>query len=42
MMSALDDQLPAVIDGFKAKGMWENTLMVFTTECATPHTPFFV
>jgi arylsulfatase A-like enzyme len=33
MMSAIDDQLTAVVDGIKAKGsMWDNTFLVFTTE----------
>lgn len=32
MMSALDDQLTAVIDGLKAKQMWGNTVLIFTTD----------
>eukprot|EP00037_Helgoeca_nana_P018477 m.176803 g.176803 ORF g.176803 m.176803 type:complete len:685 (-) comp24460_c0_seq1:2944-4998(-) len=33
MMSAIDDQLTAVVDGIKAKGsMWDNTFLVFTTD----------
>lgn len=32
MMSVLDDTLTAVIDGLKAKGMWEDTLLVFSTD----------
>eukprot|EP00966_Prymnesium_polylepis_P199503 4623331-Prymnesium_polylepis.1 len=32
MVSALDDSLTAVVDAFKAKGMWERTLMVITTD----------
>eukprot|EP00041_Stephanoeca_diplocostata_P011247 m.182865 g.182865 ORF g.182865 m.182865 type:complete len:715 (+) comp18473_c0_seq2:123-2267(+) len=32
MMAALDDQLTAVIDGFKTKGMWDNTFFIFTTD----------
>ena len=32
MLSALDDQLTDVIDGFKAKGIWDNTLMIFSTD----------
>ena len=29
MMSALDDTLTAVITGLQAKGMWDDTLLVF-------------
>ena len=32
MVSALDDSLTAVVDMFKAKGMWEHTLFVLTTD----------
>lgn len=32
MMSALDDQLTDVIGGFKNKGIWDNTIFIFTTD----------
>ena len=32
MMSALDDQLTDVVSGFKARGMWDNTLMIMTAD----------
>ena len=32
MMSALDDTLTAVIDGLKAKQMWDDTLLVVSTD----------
>ena len=32
MLSALDDSLSAVVDAFKARGMWEDTVMIFTTD----------
>lgn len=32
MVSALDDQLTAVVDKFKEKGMWDNTILVFSTD----------
>ena len=32
MMSALDDQMTDVMDGFKNKGIWDNTLWIFTTD----------
>lgn len=32
MMSALDDQLTAVVDTLKNKGMWDNTVLIFTTD----------
>jgi arylsulfatase B/arylsulfatase I/J len=32
MMSVLDDSLTAVIDGLKHKGMWDDTLLVISTD----------
>ena len=32
MVNFLDDQLKVVTDMFKAKGMWETTLMVLSTD----------
>jgi hypothetical protein len=32
MMSVLDDTLTAVIEGFKAKHMWDDTLFIFSTD----------
>ena len=32
MVSALDDQMIAVVDKLKDKGMWDNTLLVFSTD----------
>ena len=32
MVSALDDQLTAVVDKLKEKSMWDNTLLVFSTD----------
>jgi hypothetical protein len=32
MMSAIDDQLTAVVDGFKSAGLWDNTFLIFTTD----------
>ena len=32
MVSALDDQLTAIVDKLKEKGMWENTLLVFSSD----------
>lgn len=31
MLSALDEAIGQVVEGFKAKGMWDNTLTVFST-----------
>ena len=32
MVSALDDSLVAIVEKLKAKGMWDNTLLVFSTD----------
>lgn len=36
MVAILDDNIKAVTDELKAKGMWENTLMIFSSDNGGP------